>query len=49
MGENVASKQIRLRRVRISGEDERLDAHCLVAAELAEHLVGVADDGRAAA
>ena len=42
-------EQVRLRRVGVARQDERLDAHVLIAVQLGEDLIGVADDRGAAA
>ena len=47
--QDVAGEEVAFGLVRIAGEDERLDAQGLIGLELRQHLVGVADDGGAAA
>ena len=47
--QDMAREQVGLGGVRVAGQDERLDAHRLVGAQLGEHLVRVADDRGAAA
>jgi hypothetical protein len=49
MGEDVAREQVALGGMRITGQDERLDAEIGVALQLGKHLVGIADDRRAGA
>jgi hypothetical protein len=45
----VFGEQIALIEVRIAAEDEGADAHVHVAIEFGEDLIGIADDGAAAA
>ena len=45
----MAREQVRLRSMRIAREDEGLNAHIAIGVEFGEHLIGIADDRRAAA
>lgn len=47
MGQDVAREKVALGGMRVTGQDERLDAQIGVAAQLGQHLVRVADDRRA--
>ena len=49
MRQDMPGEEIRLGLVRVAGQNERLDAHGLVGAQLGQHLVRIADDRRAAA
>src|SRR6266496_1907993 len=47
VGQDVPGEQVALGGVRVTGQDERLHAEAGVAAQLSEHLAGIADDGGA--
>ena len=49
LGQHMPRKQIALRCMRIAREDERLHPHGLVRTQFRQHLIGIADDRRAAA
>jgi hypothetical protein len=49
VGQHVAGEQIEFGRVRVPGEDERIDSGPAVLFEFGQNLVGIPDDGGAAA
>jgi hypothetical protein len=47
--QHVAAEQIGLGRMGVAGQDEGIDAERLIGLQLGQHLVGIADNGGAAA
>src|SRR4051794_18620774 len=48
-GKDVPGKEITLVEVGVAAQDKRAHSHVHVAMELREHLIGISDDGAAAA
>lgn len=49
VGQHMAGEQVGFGGVRVAGQDESVHAEVRVGADLGQHLIGIADDGRASA